>query len=42
MPRRLELSTALLTEVCGTSSEDEGATLLDNLQSLLRAPDSAL
>jgi hypothetical protein len=26
----------------GTSCEDDGATLLDNLQLLLRAPDSSL
>jgi hypothetical protein len=29
------------TGLCGTSCEDDGATLLDNLESLLRAPDSA-
>jgi hypothetical protein len=28
--------------LCGTNCEDDGATLLDNLQSLLKAPDSAL
>jgi hypothetical protein len=27
--------------LCGTNCEDDGATLLDNLQSLLRAPHSA-
>jgi hypothetical protein len=27
---------------CVTNCEDDGATLLDNLQSLLRVPDSAL
>jgi hypothetical protein len=27
--------------LCVTNCEDDGATFLDNLQSLLRAPDSA-
>jgi hypothetical protein len=28
--------------LCGTNCEDDGATLLDNLQSLLREPDTSL
>jgi hypothetical protein len=28
--------------LCGTNCEDDGATLLDNLQSLLRQPDTSL
>jgi hypothetical protein len=27
--------------LCGTNCEDDGATLVDNLQSLLRAPDAS-
>jgi hypothetical protein len=37
MPRRLALSMALLR---GTNCEEDGATLLDNLQSLLKEPDT--
>jgi hypothetical protein len=38
MPLRLASSMALL---CGTNYEDDGATLLDNLQLLLREPDTS-
>jgi hypothetical protein len=41
MPRRLGLSMASLQRSHFNDFEDNGATLLDNLQSLLMPPDSA-
>jgi hypothetical protein len=35
------INALAIRDVCGTNCEDDGATVLDNLQSLLRAPDAS-